>query len=121
VFLGAFGFMPLKLTGGLPAPSSWIGGVLVSALRRRRLQKQGEDDQIPAQKWAHRATPETEMLFFNTQQSTSGPSIPSALLLNSRQRLKEAAGLGGGSEDRRVRKRGRMREPLGLLRYSRLN
>ena len=64
--------------------------MLVSTLRRRRLQKQGEDDQIPAQKWAHRATPETEMLFFNTQQSTSGPTIPSALLLNSRQRLKEA-------------------------------
>ena len=54
----------MKLTGGLPAPSSWIGGVLVSAFRRRRLQKQGEDDQIPAQKRAHRATPETEMLFF---------------------------------------------------------
>ena len=77
----------MKLTGGLPAPSS---AVLVSAFRRRRLQKQGENDQIPAQKRAHRATPETEMLFFNTQQSTSEPAVPSALLLNSRQRLKEA-------------------------------
>lgn len=107
---GAFGFVPLELAGGLPAPSGWIGG--------------SGGDQIPAQKWAHRATPEIEMLFFNTQQSTSEPAVPSALLLNSRQRLKEAAGLGGGSEDRRVKKRGRMREPLrarGLLRYSRLN